>query len=173
MQKPTRGHSYLHERNSNSNSKSSTMTTNNHVKGVFDGTPYFSCIARHACQDETSPKAAFYCVQCANLQCIPCEKSLHQDPSKQEHVRVDVDLMSGESCSVDRSHPAILYCSKCALPYCYTCFEQEHQQANKRDHKAEKYPQDQILYPTKQHRFVALPSFILFFLVTPNAQFDS
>lgn len=140
------------------------MNNSPYGKGVFDDTPYFSCIARHSCQAESSPAAAFYCLQCANLQCQSCEQSLHQDSSRENHIRVDVDLMSGEGCSIDSSHPAILYCSKCALPFCYTCFQSEHQQANKRDHRPEKYTQEQLMYPKKtQLRFVFSFPFFFFF----------
>ena len=157
MQKATRAQSCLHEKNFNSKSSVSSMNNTPYGKGVLDATPYFSCIARHSCQAASSPAAAFYCLQCANLQCTTCEQSLHRDPTKENHIRVDVDLMTGEGCSVDVSHPAMLYCSKCALPFCSPCFQTEHQQANKRDHRPEKYTLEQSMQPKKsQARFVFL-----------------
>ncbi|CAF1075055.1 unnamed protein product [Adineta steineri] len=108
-----------------------------------DNTPYLTCTERLSCQNEMSSKATFYCVQCGSLQCILCEKEIHENSTNDKHERLNLDEIDDEICSVDRRHQAVFYCRTCTLAFCYSCYENQHQHSDGREHKPQKYREGQ------------------------------
>ncbi|CAF4884130.1 unnamed protein product, partial [Rotaria magnacalcarata] len=83
-------------------------------------------------------KAIVYCIQCNSLQCISCEKQMHNSGHLKHHERLNLDAINNERCSIDPSHPAVFYCSTCSLLFCYSCYESRHQNTNGSEHKLQK-----------------------------------
>jgi hypothetical protein len=134
---------------SNENSPPSPISDLSSTKGAMDDTPYLTCTERLACEKEMSSKATFYCAQCNSLQCILCEKQLHENPDNTKHERINLDDINDEFCSVDRQHQAVFYCPTCALLFCYSCYENRHQHSDGREHRPQKCRQDQIVTTKK------------------------
>jgi hypothetical protein len=114
-----------------------------------DNTPYFACTERLSCQNEMTSKATFYCVQCKSLQCVLCEKDIHEDSNNDKHERLNLDEIDDEFCSIDRRHQAVFYCPTCAASFCYTCYENQHQHSDGREHKPQKCREGQRASPKK------------------------
>ena len=123
------------------NSPPSPISNLSTKKLPFDNTPYLACTERLSCQNEMSSKATFYCVQCNSLQCILCEKDIHQQSDNLKHERINLDEMDDEYCSINRQHPAVFYCPTCASSFCYACYENQHQRSDRRVHKPQKFRQ--------------------------------
>jgi hypothetical protein len=117
-------------------------------KSTVDDTPYLACTERLSCQNEMSSKATFYCIQCNSLQCILCDKEIHENS---KHERLNLDEIDDELCSVDRRHQAVFYCPTCALAFCYTCFENQHQHSDGREHKPQKCREGQRVSTKKSN----------------------
>ena len=107
--------SWNHRYKRDENSPPSPMSDLSSRKGAIDNTPYLTCTERLACEAEMSSKATFYCAQCNSLQCILCEKQIHENSDSIKHERLNLDEMDDEYCSVDRQHQAVFYCPTCAL----------------------------------------------------------
>jgi zinc finger FYVE domain-containing protein 1 len=120
------------------NSPPSPISNISTKRMTFDNTPYLACTERLSCQNEMSSKATFYCVQCNSLQCILCEKEIHENSTNDQHERLNLDEIDDEFCSVDRRHQAVFYCPTCVLSFCYTCYENQHQHSDGREHKPQK-----------------------------------
>jgi len=108
-----------------------------------------SCAEYQACDAEVLSKAIFYCVQCNSLQCISCEKEIHQNSNYIKHERLDLDEIDDEYCSIDRRHPAIFYCPACISSFCYVCYVKQHQQSDGREHKPQKCREEQLITTQK------------------------
>jgi zinc finger FYVE domain-containing protein 1 len=107
--------------------------------------PSLTCEEYQTCDTKTNSKATFFCLQCNSLQCILCEKQLHENIENKQHDRLSLDQINGQFCSVDRQHPAAFYCPTCALLFCYLCYEKRHQHADRREHRPQKSIEGQIL----------------------------
>ncbi|CAF3548356.1 unnamed protein product, partial [Rotaria socialis] len=138
--------SWNHQYKSNDNSPSSAMN-NLSLSSKFAGktAPYLTCTERLACDTEMSPKATFYCIQCNSLQCVLCEKDIHENFDNKRHERLNLDEIDDEYCSIDRSHAAVFYCPTCTLLYCYSCYENKHQFSDGKSHRPKKCKEGQIL----------------------------
>jgi zinc finger FYVE domain-containing protein 1 len=108
-----------------------------------------NCTEYQACDVKMSSKATFYCIQCSSLQCISCEKEIHENMDNKNHERLNLDKIDDEYCSVDRQHQAVFYCSTCALSFCYACYINQHQNSDGREHKPQKCRKEQILTAKK------------------------
>lgn len=134
------------------NNSPPSSTNNMSIKKTsHDNSPYLACTERLSCQNEMSSKATFYCIQCSSLQCISCEKEIHENSNNEKHERLNLDEIDDETCSIDRRHQAVFYCSTCAAAFCYSCYENQHQHSDGRQHKPQKYRDGQKL-PTKKHK---------------------
>src|SRR5580698_787618 len=100
---------------------------------------FLSCAQYQACDSEISSKATVYCLQCNTLQCILCEKAVHQISDNKKHERLNLDEIDNEYCSINKNHPAIFYCPTCTLSFCYACYVNQHQQSDGREHKPQKF----------------------------------
>ncbi|CAF3510717.1 unnamed protein product [Rotaria socialis] len=96
------------------------------------------CTAYQTCDSKILSEAIVYCIQCNSLQCISCEKQMHNSGHLKQHERLHLDTINNERCSIDPSHPAVFYCSTCSLLFCYSCYESRHQNTNGREHKLQK-----------------------------------
>jgi hypothetical protein len=140
---------YNYPYKSDDNSPPSPMSNLSSSKGAMNTPPYFTCTERLACEQEMSSKATFYCAQCKSLQCISCEKELHENIDNKKHERLNLDEIDDEYCSVDRTHQAVFYCPTCALSFCYSCYENQHQHSDGREHKPQKCRDGQMLMTKK------------------------
>lgn len=138
---------YYHQ--TNNSSPLSPMNNLSSSKGAMDNTSYLNCTERLTCNGEMSSKATFYCPQCNSLQCISCEKKIHQQSENSKHERVNLDEMDDEYCSIDRQNPAVFYCPACALSFCYACYEDKHQHTDGREHKPQKCREGPMLTSKK------------------------
>jgi len=112
--------------------------------------PSLTCEEYQTCDTKTTSKATFFCLQCNSLQCILCEKEIHDENStNDQHERLNLDEIDDEFCSVDRRHQAVFYCSTCAAAFCYSCYENQHQHSDGREHKPQKCREGQILSTIK------------------------
>ncbi|CAF1118512.1 unnamed protein product [Rotaria magnacalcarata] len=138
--------SWNYQYKNNNNSPSSAMN-NLSLSSKFAGktAPYLACTERLACDTEMSPKATFYCIQCNSLQCVLCEKEIHENFDNKRHERLNLDEIDDEYCSIDRSHAAVFYCPTCTLLYCYSCYENKHQFSDGKNHRPKKCKEGQIL----------------------------
>jgi zinc finger FYVE domain-containing protein 1 len=118
-------------------------------KGAMDNIPYLTCLERVSCSEEMTTKATFYCQQCNSLQCVTCEKEIHQDSDKKKHDRLNLDEVDDEYCSVNKNHQAVFYCPTCALAFCYSCYETRHQHSDGKEHKPQKCREGQLLTSKK------------------------
>ncbi len=109
-----------------------------------------NCAEYQACDAEMSFKAKFYCVQCNSLQCILCEKEIHQNSDNIKHERLNLDEIDDEFCSIDRRHQAVFYCPTCATSFCYACYENQHQHSDGREHRPQKCREGQMLTSKKK-----------------------
>jgi hypothetical protein len=135
---------------SNNNSPPSPISNlSSSSKGAMDNTPYLTCTERSSCDGEMSSKATFYCAQCNSLQCILCEREIHQNSENTKHERLNLDEIDDEYCSVNKQHQAIFYCPTCALSFCYSCYENQHQHSDGREHKPQKCREGQIFTSRK------------------------
>ena len=141
---------YQFKNNHNKNSPPSPLGSMASGKACPENAPYLACTERYACQNEMSSKATFYCVQCNSLQCVSCEKEIHNNPNSDQHERLNLEEIEDELCSMDRRHQAVFYCSTCALSFCYSCYENQHQHSDGRQHKPQKYREGQMLSATKK-----------------------
>ena len=107
------------------------------------------CTARQVCSAELLPPAIRFCLRCNSLQCVLCEKEIHQSLDKQNHERLNLDNINDESCSIDKCHPAVFYCSTCTLLFCYLCYEKKHSNSEGREHKVQKYREEKVLQKDK------------------------
>ncbi|UJR09856.1 hypothetical protein I4U23_014078 [Adineta vaga] len=114
-------------------------------KTSLEKPPYLACTERYSCQNEMSSKAIFYCIQCKNLQCLLCEKEIHDHINNHEHERLNLEAIEDEICSIDRRHQAVFYCTTCVASFCYNCYENQHQHSDGRQHKPLKYRDGQKL----------------------------
>ncbi|CAF3911121.1 unnamed protein product, partial [Rotaria sp. Silwood1] len=130
---------------SNENSPSSPMNNISSSKGSLETTSYLMCTERLACDTEMSSKATYYCTQCNSLQCILCEKQIHENSDNKTHERLNLDEIEDEYCSIDRNHPAVFYCPNCTLFFCYPCYENKHQYSDEKNHRPQKSKDGQNL----------------------------
>ncbi|CAF3717882.1 unnamed protein product [Adineta steineri] len=137
--------------NNNENFPLSPMSHLSSGKGVIDNTPYLTCMERLACEAEMSSKATFYCTQCRSLQCILCEKEVHNNSDTKQHERLNLDEIDDEYCSVDRQHQAVFYCPTCALSFCYGCYEDQHQHLDAKTHRPQKCREEPIITTKKNN----------------------
>ncbi|CAF0821645.1 unnamed protein product [Adineta steineri] len=137
--------------NNNENFPLSPMSHLSSGKGVIDNTPYLTCMERLACEAEMSSKATFYCTQCRSLQCILCEKEVHNNSDTKQHERLNLDEIDDEHCSVDRQHQAVFYCPTCALSFCYGCYEDQHQHLDAKTHRPQKCREEPIITTKKNN----------------------
>ncbi len=131
------------------NSPPSPINNMSKKRNPMDNTPYLACTERLSCQNEMSSKATFYCLQCNSLQCLLCEKEIHENFNHEKHERLNLEEIDDEFCSVDRRHQAVFYCPTCALSYCYNCYENQHQHSDGREHKPQKCREGQRLSTKK------------------------
>ncbi len=103
-----------------------------------------SCAEHEACDAEIS-EATVYCVQCNSLQCILCEREIHQSSAQKNHERLNLDAIDGEYCSINERHPAVFYCPTCALSFCYVCYMNQHQHSDRKKHKPQKFKKGQLI----------------------------
>ncbi|CAF3563654.1 unnamed protein product [Rotaria sordida] len=108
-----------------------------------------SCAAYAACDTKILSKAIFYCIQCDSLQCVLCEKQIHDSSNNRKHERLNSDEIDGEYCSINRNHPAVFYCSTCTLLFCYSCYKNKHQHSDGREHKLQKSKEEQMFITEK------------------------
>lgn len=99
-----------------------------------------NCTGHQAC----SSKAVFYCIQCSSLQCISCEKEIHQSSNTKQHERLNLDEIEDEYCAINRHHRAVFYCPTCTLSFCYSCYINKHQHSDGIGHKPQKYRNEQV-----------------------------
>ncbi|CAF2386562.1 unnamed protein product [Rotaria sp. Silwood2] len=145
---------------SNEDSPSSSMNKLSSPKGSLETTMYLLCAEHLACDTEMSSKATYYCVQCNSLQCILCDKQIHENSDHQKHERLTLDEIDNEYCSIDRNHPAIFYCPNCTLFFCYSCYENKHQYSDGKNHRPQKSKDGQNLAmktDSDQHRNATKP----------------
>jgi hypothetical protein len=141
---------WTYQYKNNDYSPPSLMSNLSSSKGAFDDTPYLTCTERLSCDGEMSSKAKFYCVQCNSLQCILCEKEIHQNSDNIKHERLNLDEIDDEFCSIDRRHQAVFYCPTCATSFCYACYENQHQHSDGREHRPQKCREGQMLTSKKK-----------------------
>ncbi|CAF0831103.1 unnamed protein product [Rotaria sordida] len=110
-----------------------------------------SCAAYAACDTKILSKAIFYCIQCDSLQCVLCEKQIHDSSNNRKHERLNSDEIDGEYCSINRNHPAVFYCSTCTLLFCYSCYKNKHQHSDGREHKLQKSKEEQMFITEKDN----------------------
>ena len=140
------------------NSPPSPISTMPGKKISNDQSPYLACTERLSCQNEMSSKATIYCLQCKSLQCLQCEKEIHENSTTDKHERLNLEEIEDEFCSIDRRHHAVFYCPTCALTFCYTCYENQHQHSDGREHKPQKYRDGQSEQQTKPIKIVSSSS---------------
>lgn len=99
-----------------------------------------TCKEQLSCQNEI---AHVYCTDCQKLQCIECEKKVHDDIKTKNHERLNLNEIDNELCSIDNQHRAIFYCLKCQSTFCYNCYETQHENNDRLEHKLEKNREEQ------------------------------
>ncbi|CAF0874456.1 unnamed protein product [Adineta ricciae] len=133
------------------NSPPSPISNMSSKKISMEKAPYLACTERYSCQNEMSSKAIFYCLECKNLQCLLCEKEIHDHVGNSQHGRLMLDEIEDECCSIDRRHHAVFYCTACAAMFCYSCYENQHQHSDGRQHNLQKYRDGQKPTTKKTH----------------------
>ncbi|CAF0922981.1 unnamed protein product [Rotaria sp. Silwood1] len=109
------------------------------------------CTTYQACDSKIFSKAIFYCIQCDSLQCISCEKQIHNSSNNNKHERLDLNEIADEYCSINKSHPAVFHCSTCTLSFCYSCYKNKHQHSDGREHKLLKSKEEQTFITEKDN----------------------
>lgn len=136
-------------KNNNNNSFSTPMTSLSSPEDIMDSIPYLVCQLRLTCAQKKSPNATFYCPQCNSLQCVSCEKQIHENAATKHHERLNLNKIDDEFCILNKSHQAVLYCPTCLSSFCYSCFQNQHKHCDRKKHKPQKYRDEQLLTSNK------------------------